>query len=100
MVKNIISKTNLGSTFDLIGALEPNKINVTLPAINEIPLTFVPTLTGNATNKNEFVTDVNGESWFIDIYGDSKKFASNIITTSLVPKVYQGSAFANAQANI
>lgn len=52
------------------GGIESGKLNPLLPAINPTPLTFVPTATGNTTNLNELVTDVNGDKWFIDYAGD------------------------------
>jgi hypothetical protein len=46
------------------------------------PISYVPTSTGNASNKNNFVIDPNGEVWFIDTNGDAVKVnAKDIVTT-------------------
>lgn len=38
------------------------------------PIAFVPTSTGNTSNYSEFVTDPNGDKWYIDWQGRGYKF--------------------------
>lgn len=65
-----VHQSDLGSYMDF-GGIEPNKLNPVLPAVNPTPIGFIPTATGNATNRNEFVIDSNGRQWFIDYAGDA-----------------------------
>lgn len=44
------------------------------PQINDTPLAYVPTLTGNANNHNEIVTASDGTMWFIDLAGRGHRF--------------------------
>lgn len=44
-------------------------------ARNEIiPITYVPLLSGNMSDRNRFVSDPNNDKWFIDIAGNALKF--------------------------
>lgn len=71
-IHKVIKDLDLGTYMD-VGNIEPNgKVNPVLPAINSTPLTTIPTLTGNTSNKNEFVIDPLGRDWFIDYAGDAK----------------------------
>jgi hypothetical protein len=73
--RKILSFSNLGTYFD-IGNMEANKVNPLLPTINPIQLTTTPLVTGNTTNLNEFVIDVNGFKWFIDYSGDALQLSN------------------------
>jgi len=82
VIKSIVSKQNLGVLFDLNG-IEPNKINPKLPVVNTTPLTSIPTITNNVLHINEIVTGSDGNVYFIDYLGNSKRLNSNVynITT-------------------
>ena len=84
-VIKILTEPKLGSFIDY-GNIEPGKINPVLPAVNPVPITFVPTPTGNATNRNEFVTDPNGDKWFIDYGGDATLIEtdSSVVTDAAI----------------
>jgi hypothetical protein len=52
------------------------------PDVVLTPVSYVPTSSGNANNKNNFVIDPNGEVWFIDTNGDAVKLnAKDVVTT-------------------
>lgn len=42
--------------------------------INPIPISYIPSATGNTENLNEFVIASNGTRWFIDINGLARQF--------------------------
>lgn len=42
--------------------------------INDTPIAYVPTLTGNTDNLNEIVTASDGTMWFIDVAGKGHRF--------------------------
>lgn len=42
--------------------------------VNQTPLNYEPSLTGNSNNKNELVESDQGQSWFIDINGNALNF--------------------------
>ena len=42
-------------------------------AVNNTPLTYIPSSSGNTENLNEAVTDSDGDIWIIDINGNAKK---------------------------
>ena len=52
------------------------------PVVNNTPLTFVVSPTGNTSNFNQFVVDSNGNQWYIDDDGDGYLWASSGGTTS------------------
>ena len=43
------------------------------------PIGFVPTATGNTQNYSEFVTDPNGDKWYIDWQGRGYKFPGSAV---------------------
>lgn len=88
-VVKVIEESNLGSYMDY-NNIESGKVNPLLPAVNLVPITYVPTSTGNTSNRNEIVTDPNGTKWFIDYAGDAvilgsgTKYAKVNIGTSVI----------------
>jgi hypothetical protein len=44
-----------------------------VPVVNNTPVAYVPTASGNTLNLNEFIIDSNGDKWFIDEFGDATK---------------------------
>jgi hypothetical protein len=68
-VIKLVKNSELGSYMNYNG-IEANKLNPVLPAVNEIQLASIPTLTANVTNRNEFVKSSLSENWFIDYAGD------------------------------
>lgn len=75
-ITKVLSGSELGAYLDY-GNIESGKVNPLLPAVNPIPIAFVPAATGNATNRNEFVIDPAGANWFIDYAGDAVKLPTN-----------------------
>jgi hypothetical protein len=69
-IRKVLTESDAGAYVD-IGTIEPLKWNPILPAVNGVDIGFIPTLTGNTTNKNEFVVDPNKNNWFIDYGGDA-----------------------------
>lgn len=57
------------------------------PVITPAPVAFVPTATGNATNRNSFVIDPAGDCWFIDTNGRGKKIELNVTQHALIAGV-------------
>jgi hypothetical protein len=76
-----ITLDNLGDYFD-IGFLETNKINPKLAKVNSISISYIPTLTGNTSNRNEFVTDTNNDVWFIDYNGNATQLSVAVTPTT------------------
>lgn len=56
-----------GNTLNIDGA----------PSVNLTPIGYVPSATGNVNNLNSYVTDPNGDTWFIDQNGNAVLFASS-----------------------
>ena len=82
-IKKLISEDNIGTYLDY-GNIEAGKVNPVLPAVNSTPVSFVPSPTGNATNRNEFVIDPNGHNWFIDYAGDAVLLASSTTNNTIL----------------
>lgn len=58
--------------------------------VETTPIIYVPTPTGNSQNKNSFVTDPNGDVWFIDYAGNAFQFeatASDFTGTTTNPAI-------------
>ncbi len=66
-MKQVVTNDYLGSNF----YLENSKLEVKLPIINSNIISYIPTNIGNTVNLNEFVTDTNGNVWFIDYKGNA-----------------------------
>lgn len=81
-VINIINFSDLGSWFDTSQVIETGKINPNLPKVLSTPLTTIPTVTGNTTNKNQIVTGSDGLKYFIDFNGNAALFGSDITIIS------------------
>ena len=98
-MKKVVKNSDLGGWFDF-GNIEVGKLNPILPAVNHTPLSYIPSLTGNANNRNEIVTDSQGDIFFIDYFGDALKlknansliilnsnFVNNTIVLNNVPSL-------------
>lgn len=61
-----------------------------------------PASTGNTTNRNRIFKDSTGDTWYVDGLGNAIKCGSStqLITTSLTPQVYLGTAYTNARADV
>lgn len=57
-------KFDLGAVNDFVGL-----------RVNNVDLGYIPMLTGNVSNLNEYVTDSAGDQWIIDVLGNAKKLA-------------------------
>jgi|GEM_PF-6686406 len=57
-------KFDLGAVNDFVGL-----------KVNNVDLGYIPMLTGNVSNLNEYVTDSAGDQWIIDVLGNAKKLA-------------------------
>ena len=55
-------------------------INSGATDVNLIPISTVPTPTGNTTNLNSIVIDPNGNVWFIDSNGDAIEIGGNNVS--------------------
>lgn len=48
-----------------------NALKLFAPVINNTPLTYIPSETGNTQNLNEYAIGSNGKKYFIDAYGNA-----------------------------
>lgn len=49
--------------------------------VNNTPVGYIPTTSGNTSNLNEVVIDSGGDTWIIDINGDARKFNKGTVTS-------------------
>lgn len=74
-ILKVVTDAEVGVYLDY-GNIEAGKLNPVLPAVNPVAVGSVPATTGNATNRNEFVVDPNGDNWFIDYAGDGVRLTA------------------------
>jgi hypothetical protein len=61
-----------------------------VPDVNNTPIGYVPTASGNTLNLNEFVIDSNGDNWFIDEFGDAVKLKEPTGVGSIIVRKNSG----------
>ena len=49
--------------------------------VNNTPVGYIPTVTGNTSNLNEVIIDTAGRTWIIDINGDARLFSNGTVTS-------------------
>lgn len=66
--------------------------------VNLVAINYVPTSSGNANNRNQIVTDPNGEIWSIDNDGDAVKLEANSSATPSSLAFYEENTFLSDEA--
>lgn len=67
-----------------------------VPTVNLTPIDYVPTPSGNDSDRNSFVTDPNAHRWYIDMLGNAIRFPESFeMQINHVPLAYVPAATGN-----